>query len=74
MARINNSSPVRQRYTAERGSRPEHGSKIEYRIRKLERICRRLEDKPTLQAGVSPQEVLEILKEEQQRLTAVLNK
>lgn len=73
MAQTDNSSPTRQRNPFGRGSHSERGSQIEYRIRKLECICRRLEDKPTLQAGVSPQEVLEILKEEQQRLATALN-
>lgn len=62
------SSATQRRFSAEKGAHRERGEKLEYRIRKLDRICRNLEEKPVLNAGVSSQELLEILKAEQRRL------
>lgn len=44
---------------------------LERKIRKLERICQRLEHCPAIAAGVSSEELIEILRTEEKRLKAI---
>ena len=74
MAKPDTFSPVRNRYPSEKDTHRERGTRLEYRIRKLDRICQKLREKPALHAGVTSQEILEILQEEQRRLTAALHR
>lgn len=52
----------------------DHPVCLEDRIRKLNQICRRQKERQQrLQSGVSTEEILEILREEQRRLEAALS-
>ncbi|WP_151638770.1 hypothetical protein [Noviherbaspirillum aerium] len=74
MGKVSISDAPQHRSVSEHRNYREHEPSLEDRIQKLNRICRELKERQrSLQAGVSSQEILEILSEEQRRLKAALS-